>query len=71
MHYKMYKSGKKWIISGITTAAILITVSDLNSFDNASANAQTNLTTSVNNDNSKDTSTSINITQSSSASNSA
>ncbi|MHA8110602.1 glycoside hydrolase family 70 protein [Lactobacillaceae bacterium Melli_B4] len=67
IHYKMYKSGKKWIISGITTAAILITVSDFNAFNQVSADTQTNLTTSINNGNNKNTVNGTNSTPSSSS----
>ncbi|MHA8138272.1 glycoside hydrolase family 70 protein [Lactobacillaceae bacterium Scapto_B20] len=66
VHYKMYKSGKKWIISGITTATILITVSYFNAFDRASADTQTNVTTSIKNDANTETTSSSNTSQSTS-----
>ncbi|MHA8138291.1 glycoside hydrolase family 70 protein [Lactobacillaceae bacterium Scapto_B20] len=41
LHYKMYKSGKKWIVAGIVTAATTITITSIDSFDQISVNAET------------------------------
>ncbi|MHA8137802.1 glycoside hydrolase family 70 protein [Lactobacillaceae bacterium Scapto_B20] len=48
LHYKMYKSGKQWVISGIITAATALTITTMGSANNVSAKADVQGTQSNN-----------------------